>query len=851
MDCGPAVLAALLMGLGLRADYNKLREVCFTDVDGTSIDTIEELASHMGLDALQVVVPRDHLPIEEAHLLPAVALTHTPEGLAHFVLVWRRRGRRLEVMDPAIGRRWVEIDAFLADLYHQDLVVPAADFEDWARTPDFSTVLAGQLMGLGMSRHDATRRVEDATNAERAWAAVADLDTACRLTTALLAGRAITRGRSALRTFDRAREVMRDQPELVPERFVAVSRAGNDDQGGLVKLSGTVLVRVRGLDDGAETTREISRARLVGESQQPVREAMGLVARPARATVVVAAAFSVVAGGLAAALALPLRAAITSGSKVAISVVAAASLLLLIGHRVAFGSARQVGSRLDTELRSAVIDRLGRISDRYTESRPDADLAERVHLGHKVRLLPEMGYQLTATGSQALVAVVGLVAIYPPITPLVIALVAVAFGIPYLFRSRLAEYELRARTLSGAMSQIQLDALLGAMPLRAHSGGAALAYEHGKLLAKWQGAQRALIAAGTRMVALTDITAFALAASIVFISSRALPGTSVLLTLFWSVLIADAGDQTATLFRTWTSMRAMLLRLLDPMKAPDDPAALVQAHLPPNVGCGAGTTFRGVAVAAGSHRILEDIDLEIRRGEHVAVIGPSGAGKSTLIGTFLGWHEIESGSIEIDGEELSPTVLAKLRASTAWVDPDVTIWDRPLGANLEYGAFYEGCAAAVPEPVGLDQVRRRLGDEDALGAGEGGCLLSGGEGQRVRVGRAFHRKQASLVLLDEAFRGLDWATRLAVVGEVRRTWAEATLICVTHDLDVATRFDRIVYIEAGRIVEDCLASDLGPRTAAFADAARRVNKRLWRNPYWRRITVAGGRIAEDRAGAPR
>ena len=104
MDCGPAALKCLLGGFGIDVNYGRLREACQTDVDGTSIDTIEEVANQLGLQAEQIMLPADHVLLEEARALPAIAVVVLPNGLTHFVVVWRRHGRWLQVMDPATGR---------------------------------------------------------------------------------------------------------------------------------------------------------------------------------------------------------------------------------------------------------------------------------------------------------------------------------------------------------------------------------------------------------------------------------------------------------------------------------------------------------------------------------------------------------------------------------------------------------------------------------------------------------------------------------------------------------------------------------------------------------------------------
>ena len=107
MDCGPATLKSLLEGFGISVSYGRLREACQTDVDGTSIDVMEDVAMQLGLEAEQVMVPADHLLLPEAKTLPAIVVVHQPSGLTHFVVVWSYHGPFVQVMDPAMGRRWL------------------------------------------------------------------------------------------------------------------------------------------------------------------------------------------------------------------------------------------------------------------------------------------------------------------------------------------------------------------------------------------------------------------------------------------------------------------------------------------------------------------------------------------------------------------------------------------------------------------------------------------------------------------------------------------------------------------------------------------------------------------------
>ncbi|HKB36972.1 MAG TPA: cysteine peptidase family C39 domain-containing protein, partial [Gemmataceae bacterium] len=156
MDCGPAVLKAALAGFGIPVSYGRLREACQTDVDGTSINTLEEVAGQLGLNAEQVMLPVDHLLLPQADALPALLVTRQPNGFTHFVLVWRRHGPLVQVMDPGVGRRWVSCRQFLDEVYVHAHRVPAVAWRDWAESEAFRLPLARRLRDLGLGRDAAT-----------------------------------------------------------------------------------------------------------------------------------------------------------------------------------------------------------------------------------------------------------------------------------------------------------------------------------------------------------------------------------------------------------------------------------------------------------------------------------------------------------------------------------------------------------------------------------------------------------------------------------------------------------------------------------------------------------------------
>ncbi|MBI4772035.1 MAG: hypothetical protein HY784_16870 [Chloroflexi bacterium] len=166
MDCGPASLKSILEGFGIQASYARLREACQTTVDGTSIDTMEDLAVQLGLNAEQVMIPADHLLLEEAEALPALVVVRLPNGLTHFVVAWDQHARWVQVMDPGSGRRWAPRQRFLDDLYIHHFPVPTRAWREWAATSGFLAPLRRRLRDLGLTQatiaHASERRGDGA-----------------------------------------------------------------------------------------------------------------------------------------------------------------------------------------------------------------------------------------------------------------------------------------------------------------------------------------------------------------------------------------------------------------------------------------------------------------------------------------------------------------------------------------------------------------------------------------------------------------------------------------------------------------------------------------------------------------
>jgi ABC-type multidrug transport system fused ATPase/permease subunit len=291
-----------------------------------------------------------------------------------------------------------------------------------------------------------------------------------------------------------------------------------------------------------------------------------------------------------------------------------------------------------------------------------------------------------------------------------------------------------------------------------------------------------------------------------------------------------------------------------PAPAPEPlPATANGAEDAPAAVTGISIEMQKLRVKGGGHTILDKVTLSIAPGEHVAIVGVSGAGKSTLVGLLLGWLRPARGEIRVDGAPFDQAAVERLRRVTAWVDPAISIWNQSLLDNLRYGndATQGWSLEAALKGADMLDILEALPAGLQTSLGEGGGLVSGGQGQRVRLARAMLRSGVRLAILDEPFRGLDRDRRARLLAESRRLWKGVTLLCVTHDVAQTREFDRVLVVEGGRIVEN------GPPQELLANEKSRYgellradldnHQLLWRAGSWRHWWLEGGRLEEKSA----
>jgi len=877
MDCGPASLKCLAEGFGIPVSYGRLREACQTDVDGTSIDTMEEVAVQLGLDAEQIMVPADFVLLPEANLLPAIAVVLRANKVTHFVVAWRSRGGLVQVMDPAVGRQYQPKTQFVSSLYVHTLPVSAKDWREWAESEKFTLPLRRQLDDLGISRKAAERFVESALNVP-GWRGLARLEAGTRSLGAIVRSGALRRGSEAERVLERLIEQASRDPKaglgVIPSNYWSAWPAPPEDGEEQVFFKGAVLVHVKGrrsespIAQTGKLPPEVAAA-LEEKSSQPgvellrMLKADGLLAPVAVVTALGLATLGVLIEAILfrSLLEMP-RYFGLSGQRLGVmtALLVFLTALMLLELPITSGILR-IGRHLEARLRTTFLEKIPKLGDQYFHSRLTSDMAERSHSTHRVRLLPGLCGQLLRSVFELVVTAAGIIWLDPRLALPTLVAASLAAGLPALAQPVLTERDLRMRSQNGALSRFYLDALLGLVPVLTHRAERALRREHETLLVEWAHAAFALVRASIWVEAIQQFLGFGLAAWLMLDHiSRAGETGGALLLVYWALNLPVLGEEIVQFARLYPTYRNITLRLLEPIGALEDKTAApesVSTNSPASVASetesadlsgGVAIELENVSVHAAGHTILEAINLKIEPGDHIAIVGPSGAGKSSLMGLLLGWYRPAEGSVLVDGAALEGAHLEHLRKGTAWIDPAVQLWNRSLFSNLCYGNPDAVPTANLLEQSELRQLLETLPDGLQTELGESGGLVSGGEGQRVRFGRALLRREVRLALLDEPFRGLDRHQRGELLARARRHWENTTLLCVTHDVGETLGFSRALVVENGRIVEDGnpaeLARHANSRYRALLEAEESVREGSWSSGQWRHLRLENGRLVE-------
>ena len=265
-----------------------------------------------------------------------------------------------------------------------------------------------------------------------------------------------------------------------------------------------------------------------------------------------------------------------------------------------------------------------------------------------------------------------------------------------------------------------------------------------------------------------------------------------------------------------TERLSELLATVPDIRSPEHPVALPEPAL--------GTiAFDNVSFAYPSRPAtlaLDNVSFRVGRGETVALVGASGAGKSTVLGLLLRFYDPKAGAVMVDGVDVRSADLDAVRRRMALVPQDVALFADSVAENIAYGTL--GATEANVRNAAIaaqaDDFIRALPEGYNTTLGERGVTLSGGQRQRIAIARAI-LKNAPILLLDEATSALDAESEVAVQRALDAVMANSTTLVIAHRLATVQKADRILVMDAGRIVERGTHAELVRRGGIYARLA--------------------------------
>jgi len=280
-----------------------------------------------------------------------------------------------------------------------------------------------------------------------------------------------------------------------------------------------------------------------------------------------------------------------------------------------------------------------------------------------------------------------------------------------------------------------------------------------------------------------------------------------------------------------------MLTIAQPLQLPDPPGAKALAVRAGRI------EFKNVSFGYGREiGVLQNFHLTIQPGEKIGLVGRSGAGKSTVVNLLLRFFELEDGAVLIDGQDISALTQESLRAQISVVTQDTSLLHRSIRENIRYGrsaasdAEIERAARLAHAHdfiLALEDWHGRRGYDAHVG--ERGVKLSGGQRQRVAIARVI-LKDAPILVFDEATSALDSEVEAAIQSSLGTLMAGKTVIAIAHRLSTIAQMDRLVVLDAGRIVEQGTHRELLAHNGHYAA--------LWRRQAGGFIDAEGMQAAE-------
>ncbi|MBH0037253.1 ABC transporter ATP-binding protein [Pseudoalteromonas sp. SWN166] len=220
--------------------------------------------------------------------------------------------------------------------------------------------------------------------------------------------------------------------------------------------------------------------------------------------------------------------------------------------------------------------------------------------------------------------------------------------------------------------------------------------------------------------------------------------------------------------------------------------------------------------------VMNGLNLNIKPGEKIGLVGRSGAGKSTLVNLLLRFYDTDSGSIKIDGQNITDVSQESLRRYIAMVTQDTSLLHRSVKDNILYGrpdATHSEMINATKQAKALEFINDLVDSKGNKGfdaqVGERGVTLSGGQRQRIAIARVL-LKNAPILILDEATSALDSEVEAAIQASLDDLMTGKTVIAIAHRLSTIAQMDRLIVLDDGGVVEQGTHEELIAKGGIYA-----------------------------------
>lgn len=264
-----------------------------------------------------------------------------------------------------------------------------------------------------------------------------------------------------------------------------------------------------------------------------------------------------------------------------------------------------------------------------------------------------------------------------------------------------------------------------------------------------------------------------------------------------SGIMIDLGDWMNRMIRNYGQVEEGLAEIMVPYELADTSDAQSLSVENGNI------NFRNVQFNYEENKVFDNFNLSVNTGQRVGLVGPSGAGKTTFVSLLLRQHDLDNGSITIDGQDISKVTQDSLREHIAVVPQEPLLFHRTIRENIAYGkpdATEDEIIAVAKKAQAHEFITDLPEGYDTL-VGERGVKLSGGQKQRVAIARAM-LKDAPILVLDEATSALDSESEVAIQKALHELMAGKTVVAIAHRLSTLREMDRIIVMENGKVIED-------------------------------------------------